>query len=400
VRRLMLMLFISILTIPTFAQTSEEEAPFIFGMVLVGPRDDQGWSQAHFEAGRYVEIRHNAQMLLHENHALTAAEQPMSEVVERFIEQGAKLIILSSSSFQQDAEEIAPLHPDIMFLHIAGDSVLTGTAPANLGNLMAQMEWAKFLDGCAAALVTETGNIGYLGPLVNTETRRLAASTYLGARHCYDTYREDATNELTFRVEWIGFWYNIDQVTQNPTTITYNMYESGIDVVISGIDTQEALTVARRFHQQDRRVFALSYNSEEACERYEDVCLGTAYFEWGPTYAEIVRAVREGNWVPGWEWRKPTSLYTTPSIVRFEIGGAFDTTLNADLERFRAELNVYNNNDLVPSSLPLWQGPLQLQDGTLLAEEGELVNILDVWYLPQLLQGMEGSSADFNALAQ
>ena len=27
---------------------------FKFGMILVGPQNDQGWSQAHYEAGLYV----------------------------------------------------------------------------------------------------------------------------------------------------------------------------------------------------------------------------------------------------------------------------------------------------------------------------------------------------------
>ncbi len=38
--------------------------------------------------------------------------------------------------------------------------------------------------GCAAALTTQTGQIGYLGPLINDETRRLASSAYLGAKYC------------------------------------------------------------------------------------------------------------------------------------------------------------------------------------------------------------------------
>ena len=39
--------------------------------------------------------------------------------------------------------------------------------------------------GCAAALTTKTGQIGYLGPLINDETRRLASSAYLGAKYCW-----------------------------------------------------------------------------------------------------------------------------------------------------------------------------------------------------------------------
>jgi simple sugar transport system substrate-binding protein len=29
-------------------------ADFKFGMILVGAQNDHGWSQAHYEAGRYV----------------------------------------------------------------------------------------------------------------------------------------------------------------------------------------------------------------------------------------------------------------------------------------------------------------------------------------------------------
>ena len=32
-----------------------EEQPFTFGLLLVGPYNDRGWSQAHYDAGLYVE---------------------------------------------------------------------------------------------------------------------------------------------------------------------------------------------------------------------------------------------------------------------------------------------------------------------------------------------------------
>lgn len=37
--------------------------PFVFGMLLVGPYNDNGWSQAHYEAGKYVEEKLGATML-------------------------------------------------------------------------------------------------------------------------------------------------------------------------------------------------------------------------------------------------------------------------------------------------------------------------------------------------
>ena len=33
----------------------DHDMEFKFGMILVGPKDDKGWSQAHFEGGEYIE---------------------------------------------------------------------------------------------------------------------------------------------------------------------------------------------------------------------------------------------------------------------------------------------------------------------------------------------------------
>ena len=35
-------------------------------------------------------------------------------------------------------------------------------------------------------MTSKTGKIGYLGPLINEETRRLAASCYLGAKYAWE----------------------------------------------------------------------------------------------------------------------------------------------------------------------------------------------------------------------
>src|SRR3990172_6134934 len=39
---------------PTTAPPPPAAEPFIFGMLLVGPYNDHGWSQAHYDAGQYV----------------------------------------------------------------------------------------------------------------------------------------------------------------------------------------------------------------------------------------------------------------------------------------------------------------------------------------------------------
>ena len=91
---------------------------------------------------------------------------------------------------------------------------------------MGRMEYGKMIAGCAAALSTQTGQIGYLGPLINDETRRLVNSAYFGARHCWENAGNDPA-DLSFTVNWIGFWFNIPGQTLDPTQVTNDFFDSG-----------------------------------------------------------------------------------------------------------------------------------------------------------------------------
>ena len=299
-RNVLLVLFLVIAMVATACgPAAEEEAEeFVFGLVLVGPHNDHGWSEAHYTAGQYVEANvENTRMVYFESlNAADAPETTLEQVVEEMVSEGATLIFTTSDAFEEDTLAVAEAYPDVTFINVSGDDVLTGEAPSNEGNLMGNMVWGKLMAGCAAALATETGSIGYLGPLINHETRRLASSVYLGARYCYETYRELDPDDLEFTVTWIGFWFNIPGVTLDPTEETQRFFDQGVDVVVSGIDTTEAIVVAGQRAAEDEQAWAIPYDYEGACAEAEDVCLGVPYFNWGPDYAEIVQAVIDDTW--------------------------------------------------------------------------------------------------------
>ncbi len=368
---------------------------FVFGVVLVGPESDHGWSQAHFEGGQYVEANlPGARMVYFPSlNPADAPETTLRDVVQNMVDEGARVILTTSDAFEEDTDSVAEAFPDTIFINVSGDDVLTGEAPPNVGNLMGQMEWMKLVAGCAAGLSTQTGNIGYLGPLINGETRRLAASAYLGARYCY-SLKGGNPEDLTFTVTWIGFWFNIPGVTLDPTEETNTFFDSGADVVISGIDTPEVIQIAAQRSANGDAVFAVPYDYKDACTQGPEICLGVPYFNWGPDYLRLLQSVQDGTWSPSWDWQGPDwSDINNPdtSAVGFLPGAAIAD--NADLlNQFIADLAGYATNPFVPDSFALWSGPLNLQDGTELAAQGQLVDILDIWYLPQLLEGMVGAS--------
>jgi simple sugar transport system substrate-binding protein len=284
--------------------------------------------------------------------------------------------------------EAAAMHPDIKFIHISGDDVLTKKSGPNLTNLMGRMEYGKMMAGFAAAMTTQTGKIGYLGPLINEETRRLAASCYLGAKYAWEHVLKKNPKDLKFQVTWIGFWFNIPGVTADPTQVVQNFYNSGFDVVVSGIDTTEAVVVAGQKHQEGKSVWAIPYDYIGACGKDSKVCLGVPYFNWGPGYVELIKTAIEGTWSPKWlwygpDWKNINNLDT--SSVGFVPGPAMSVKAKSALDQFIA--------DLGSQKVQLFKGPLNYQDGSVFLKPGEVAKDNQIWYLKQLLEGMEGQSS-------
>ncbi len=68
----------------------------------------------------------------------------------------------------------------------------------------------------------------------------------------------------------------------------------------------------------------------------------------------------------------------------FLEGPALSIEQSAQLEQFIA--------GLADGALVLFKGPLNYQDGTSFLTENEVASDKQIWYMPQLLAGMEGLS--------
>ncbi len=372
----------------TAAGASASSGQLIVGYVLVGPKEDKGWSEAHYRASQYVEQKiPGVKSVIIEK--LNPADQPnvtLEQVVNGMKSEGATLIITTSDAFQVDTLAVAKKMPDLTFINVSGDDVLKGAAPSNLGNVMGRMEYMKMIGGCAAALTTQTKSIGYLGPLINFETRRLSNSAYLGARYCWQKYRNGDPKDLKFEVKWIGYWFNIPGVTLDPTEVANSFFNGGADVVMSGIDTTEAIVVAKQRADKGEKVWAVPYDYKGACDIAPNVCLGVPYFNWGPAYVKLITDFKNGTWKQSWDWNGPDwKDINNPdtSNVGFVYGNALIADQKATLDGFIKDMG---------NGLNLFTGPLNYQDGTVYLADGKTATDQQIWYMPQLLQGMVGQS--------
>jgi simple sugar transport system substrate-binding protein len=362
--------------------------PFTIGILTVGPIGDMGWSQATYVGAQYVESKIAGTKVIYAENVNTSSNPntTAAQFAEQLLSQGANVVIFNSDDMKDGVTEFTKAHPDVPVIWLSGDFAWKDgeryQADMKMeSDLMGKMEYGKMIAGCSAALTTKTGKIGFVGPLVNPETRRLAAAAYLGANYCWKNIAKQ-TAPLDFSVTWIGMWFNIPGFTLDPTQVSDTYYSSGYDVVMSGIDSTEVVTEAKKFRDQGQDVYAVQYDYEKACDVANDACLGVPYFNWGVMMLPVIQSIKDGKYERTFvyaapDWKDINNVDTSP--VGFKKSAGLSADNSTKLDGFIAEL---------AGGLNLWKGPLNYLDGTPFLADGKEATDQQIWYLPQLLEGM------------
>ena len=114
---LVLLLFLTLTPVLSAASPEEEPTPlpeeFPFGVILVGPYNDHGWSEAHYTAGQYVEekIPGTKMVWLDKLNPADRPETTLEQVVDDMVSQGTKLIFTTSDDFMVDTDSAAKNTP-------------------------------------------------------------------------------------------------------------------------------------------------------------------------------------------------------------------------------------------------------------------------------------------------
>jgi simple sugar transport system substrate-binding protein len=102
---------------------------------------------------------------------------------------------------------------------------------------------------------------------------------------------------------------------------------------------------------------------------------------------KLVKAVQAGTWKQSFEWAAPDWKDINnldASAVGFLPGPGLSAEAKKKVDEF--------TQGLASGKIVLFQGPLKYQDGSVFLKEGEKATDKQIWYLPQLLEGMSGAS--------
>jgi len=194
-------------------------------------------------------------------------------------------------------------------------------------------------------------------------------------------------NAMNINIGWVKFDDRDDDTDSDNYEVANDIFNAGADVILSGIDTTEAIVVAGQRAEQGETAWAIPYDYEGACEEAPEICLGVPYFNWGPAYLEYAQKAQGGSFEQEWIWAGPdwTDLNNPDTTaVGFIQGEGLTADDAAQLDEFIA--------GLADGSIVLFVGPLNYQDGSVYLADGEVASDEQIWYTKQLLEGMTGPS--------
>jgi basic membrane protein A len=253
---------------------------FNVAMVLIGPHNDGGWSQAHYEGLVYLcENMPNSHVAYIEN----VPEGTDSEQVFRSLSRkGFNFIVGTSFGYMDPMETVAKEFPKITYLHLTGYKS-NGT---NFGNFFGAMEDFKYLAGMLAgsrAKLDGNPKIGYMATFPIPEEIRLGNAILLGVKKTCPECKMD--------VRFINTWH--DPVKEKEAAAS--LFDAGAQVVFTGADTGAVADVA-----QEKGKWGVTYDHQASCK--VDRCLTAPYWIWGPEYVRIAQQVKAGTYKAGYEY--------------------------------------------------------------------------------------------------
>jgi basic membrane protein A len=257
-----------------------EDGKFNVGMVLIGPHDDGGWSQAQYEGLIYLCENLAGTHVAYIENVLEGADS--EQVFRSLARKGFDFIIGTSFGYMNYMETVAKEFPNQTFLHLTGYK----SNGKNFGNFFGAIEDFKYLAGMLAgsrAKLDGNPRIGYMATFAIPEELRLGNAIMRGAKV--------TCPECTMDVVFINTWHDPIKEKAGATAL----FDAGVDVVFTGADTPAVADVA-----QEKGKWGVTYDHVSSCK--VDHCLTAPYWIWGPEYTRIATSVKAGTYTAGYEY--------------------------------------------------------------------------------------------------
>ncbi|WP_202950715.1 BMP family ABC transporter substrate-binding protein [Pseudanabaena sp. PCC 6802] len=246
------------------------------GFIYVGPKDDFGYNQSHFDGKEAISRLPNVKTVDEANVPETAQVQ---ETMLSMINQNEATVLFPTSFgyFDPHILKVAADNPKVQFFHCGG-LYQEGKHPKNVGSYFGYIDEAEYIAGIVAALTTKSGKLGFIAAKPIPQVLRNINSYTLGAR--------SVNPKVTMQVIFTGDW----ALPVKEAEAASSMIDQGIDVLTCHVDSPKVVVETA----EKRKIFCTGYHVNQSKLAPNGYLTG-AEWDWGTVYSKYVEQLQAGK---------------------------------------------------------------------------------------------------------
>lgn len=331
------------------SRQGEKKQNFKVGVLLNGTKDDQSWSQSHYEGMESTAKELNLEAIYLENVPET---EECADYINTLLEEGCNVIVCNSFNYGTYALEAAEQHPEIYFFHASG----VETAE-NLTTYFGRMYQMRYLSGIVAGLQTETNQIGYVAAFPISEVNRGINAFTLGVK--------SVNPDAEVYVEWCNSW-NDDKMAADATRKLLTEYN--IDVLAMHTDSLRPLEIA-----EEEGIWSIGYHTDNS-KKCNDTFLTAPIWNWKEFYTAKIKECQQGKFVGKNYWEGAESGMIALAPLTKHVKEGIDEVVEQKMQQISS------------GTFDVFYGPIYDRNGVLRIPAGEsmsdeaMLNEFD-WYV-------------------
>ena len=318
------------------------------GFIYVGPRDDYGYNQAHYEGKLALKDLAWVSAVDEENVPETIEVQKTMESMINL--DGAQVVFPTSFGyFDPHILKMAQRYKNVKFLHCGGlwDA---SKHPKNVGSYFGYIDEPVYISGIVAGHMSKTNKLGFVAAIPIPQVLRNINSFTLAARK--------VNPKITTTVVFTGGWS--DPVKE--AEAANSLIDQGVDVLTCHVDSPKVIIE----NAEKRGIYSCGYHTNNAALAPKGFLAG-AEWNWSTVYKMYAALIRDKKEIPNLVRGGLKEGLVKVSDYGAVVSGAAKKEADAVLAKF------------MDGSMVVYEGPIKDNKGNVVIPAGTSYQQTDIW---------------------
>jgi len=278
-KKIIAILAVTALVVTTGMIAVGKKVPSV-GYVLVGPKNDGGWSMRHYDG--FMSLKKHGYNVS----GVEMVPEAESTKVFRKLARKHDIVFATSFGYMDHMLKAAKKDSSTVFMHATG---YKGN-DTNMDNYVCHSFQARYLTGIAAGMLTKTNKIGVVGSHPIPEIIRNINALTIGA--------QTVNPDIEVSIVWINSWFD----PPKDMDAAKALLDDGNDILYTTTDSPSVVSLAQQaWKTQGKEVWSMG-NDAPMGSNGPDRYITGMMFNWNVLYKHIVDQLAEGKLQMNQRW--------------------------------------------------------------------------------------------------